>query len=80
MGSKNKLNYYKYVYRRTSQGFEESGPSRKTKVKLDKAPCKRTQYCWIKMLHVASVCTPCCMLLHAVGSCCAMFETSQTLS
>ena len=33
MGSKNKLNYYKYVYRRTLQGFEESGPSRKTKVK-----------------------------------------------
>ena len=25
------------------------------------APCKRTQHCW--MLHVASVCTPCCMLL-----------------
>ena len=29
--------------------------------KLFKAPCKRTQRCW--MLLVASVCTPCCMLL-----------------
>ena len=27
------------------------------------------------MLHVASVCTPCCMLLQ---SCCAKFETDQT--
>ena len=32
------------------------------------------------MLHVASVCTPCCMLWHVVGSCCAKFETGQTLS
>ena len=30
-----------------------------------KAPCKRTQHCW--MLHVASVCTPCCMLLDVVA-------------
>ena len=29
-------------------------------------------------LHVASVCTPCCMLLRVVGSCCAKFETGQT--
>ena len=29
-----------------------------------KAACKRTQHCW--MLHVASVCTPCCMLLDVV--------------
>ena len=34
------------------------------------------QHCW--MLHVASVCTPCCMLLYVVGSCCAKSETSQT--
>ena len=34
------------------------------------------QHCW--MLHVASVCTPCCMLLRVVGSCCAKFETGQT--
>ena len=35
-------------------------------------PCaKGTQHCW--MLLVASVCTPCCLLLHAVGSCCAKF-------
>ena len=30
-----------------------------------KAPCKRTQHCW--MLHVASVCSPCCMLLRVVA-------------
>ena len=35
-----------------------------------------TQHCW--MLHVASVFTPCCMLLHVVRSCCAKFETHQT--
>ena len=34
------------------------------------------QYCW--MLLVLSVCTPCCMLLHVVGSCYAKFETSRT--
>ena len=26
------------------------------------------------------VCTPCCMLLRVVGSCCAKFETGQTFS
>ena len=41
-----------------------------------KAACKRTQHCW--MLHVASVSTPCCMLLDVVACCCAKFETSQT--
>ena len=30
-----------------------------------KAPCKRTQHCW--MLSVTSVCTPCCMLLRVVA-------------
>ena len=35
-----------------------------------------SQHCW--MLHVASVCTPCCMLLDVVACCCAKFETSQT--
>ena len=30
------------------------------------------------MLHVASVCTPCCMLLDVVACCCAKFETDQT--
>ena len=40
------------------------------------APCKRTQHCW--MLHFASVCTPCCMLLDVVACCCAKFETGQT--
>ena len=42
-----------------------------------KAPCKRTQHCCI--LHDASVCPPCCMLLRFVWSCCARFETGQTL-
>ena len=32
-----------------------------------KAPSKRTQQCW--MLHVASVCAPCCMLLRVVTFC-----------
>ena len=35
-----------------------------------------SQHCW--MLHVASVCTPCCMLLDVVSCCCAKFETGQT--
>ena len=30
-----------------------------------KASCKRTQHCW--MLHVSSVCSPCCMLLRVVA-------------
>ena len=30
------------------------------------------------MLHVTSVCTPCCVLLPVVESCYAKFETSQT--
>ena len=30
------------------------------------------------MLHVVSVCTLCCVLLCAVRSCCAKFETGQT--
>ena len=32
-----------------------------------------SQYCW--MLHVASVCTPCCMLLGVVASACAPLPT-----
>ena len=43
--------------------------------KCSKVPCKRTQHCW--MLHVASVCPPCCMLLRVVGTCCAKFETGE---
>ena len=35
-----------------------------------------SQHCW--MLHVASVCTPCCMLLDVVAFCRAKFETIQT--
>ena len=30
------------------------------------------------LLHVAPVCTPCCILLHVAGSCCTKFETKQT--
>ena len=37
-----------------------------------------SQHCW--MLHVASFCSPCCMLLGVVGSCCSKFETGQTFS
>ena len=32
------------------------------------------------MLHVGSVCTPCCILLDVVVFCCAKFETCQTFS
>ena len=35
-----------------------------------------SQHCW--MLHVASFCTPCCMLLEVVVCCWAKFETGQT--
>ena len=35
-----------------------------------------SQHCW--MLHVASVYTPCCMLLYVVVCCWAKFETGQT--
>ena len=40
--------------------------------------CKRAQHC--RMLHVASVCTTCCMLLSVVGSCLAKFATGETFS
>ena len=42
----------------------------------NKGPCKRWQHCWSQ--HVASVCTPCCVLLRLVGSCWMKFETGQT--
>ena len=35
-----------------------------------------SQHCW--MLHVASVSTPCCMLLNVVACWCAKFGTGQT--
>ena len=35
-----------------------------------------SQRCW--MLHVASVCRPCCKLWRCAGSCCAKFETDLT--
>ena len=36
------------------------------------APCKRTQHCWV--LHFASVCTPCCMLLRVTASVCTPLQ------
>ena len=36
-----------------------------------------SQHYW--MLHVASVCIPCCMLLDVVARCCAKFETAVKL-
>ena len=38
-------------------------------------PANNSQHCW--MLHVASVCTPCCMLLRVVGSCCIRLHTNH---
>ena len=32
------------------------------------------QHCWV--LHVASVCTPCCMLLRFVGICCVRLHVA----
>ena len=62
---------------------EDINSNRKFDVTLDgtllsQALCKSVQNCW--MLHVASVCSPCCMLLRVVGSYCAKFETGQTFS
>ena len=46
--------------------------------KCSKGPCKRTQNCW--MLHVASVCTPCCILLRvAACSCVLLGVVAQSL-
>ena len=47
----------------------------KETVLWSKAEYKRTQHCW--MLHVRSVCTPCCMLLDGIGCCCVKFEIGQ---
>ena len=49
-----------------------------------KAPCKRSNIVGqqlptlLDVTDVASVCTPCCMLLDVVACCCAKFETGQT--
>ena len=45
--------------------------------KISKAPCKRTQHCWLTAPNIVG----CYMLrpfAHPVGCCCAKFETSQT--
>ena len=39
-------------------------------------PFTNSKHCWV--LHATSVCTPCCMMLRVVGSCCAKLETGQT--
>ena len=36
------------------------------------------QHCW--MLHVAYVCTPCCLLLDVVGCCCAKLKPVKLFS
>ena len=64
-------NYFVSLSLKSSRGGEDSWV-----LIISKAPCKGTQHCW--MLHLASVCTPCCMLLDVVACCCAKFETSQT--
>ena len=64
-------NYFVSLSLKSSRGGEDSWV-----LIISKAPCKGTQHCW--MLHLASVCTPCCMLLCVVGSCCAKSETGQT--
>ena len=46
------------------------------RTKGSKASSKRTQHFW--RLHVASVCTPCCILLRVVGSCCIRLNTTAT--
>ena len=38
----------------------------------------KSQHCW--MLHVTSVCTPCCILLDVVACCWAKFEIGHTFS
>ena len=50
----------KAMYQSAFLGLEFS----QNTVTLSTAPCKRTQHCW--MLHVASVCTPCCTLFRKV--------------
>ena len=40
---------------------------------VGKGPYKRTQHCW--MLNVASIWTPCCVLLGVVASVCALLQT-----
>ena len=47
-------------------------------LQTDAALLANSKHC--RMLHVASVCTPCYMLLRVVGSCCVKFETGQTFS
>ena len=42
------------------------------------APCKRTQHCWV--LHFASVCTPCSMLLRVTASVCTPLQHATVLS
>ena len=39
---------------------------------------KNSQHCW--MLHVESICIPCCMMLDVVACCCAKFKPVKLFS
>ena len=60
---------------RRRQGYDARGWQKPDK--NAKAPCKWTRDCW--MLHVASICTPCCILLCVFGSCCAVWTEPAKL-
>ena len=77
----NTLNSFRFICSGIKPLYTSSSPN------LSKAPFKRTQlilvannsqHCW--MLLVASVCTPCYMLLRVNGRWCTKFETGQTFS
>ena len=63
----------KTIYRWTTSGTVDTLSPVQTGATL---LANNSQHCW--MLHVASVCTTCCMLLDVVACCCAKFETGQT--
>ena len=66
--------------------YQKSVPSARAMLLLTLSPVQtdatllanNSQYCW--MLHVTSVCTPCCMLMSVVGSCYEKCEAGQTFS
>ena len=55
---------------------KEKGTERNNFCRETQGPYKRSQHCWAQ--HVASVCTPCFVLLRLAGSCWMKFETGQT--
>ena len=74
----NTLNSFRFICSGIKPLYTSSSPN------LSKAPFKRilvannSQHCW--MLLVASVCTPCYMLLRVNGRWYTKFETGQTFS